>query len=126
MYEKGKFALKVLLNVVIAGIIYSIATSIIGNFAAGGVILSSIISLAILLFAVPYVFEKHPGDEAQQLWEILLALPVGLVLVGVLNAMFGVTLPALTFNGFALGSLQLVYAFTAYIIADTITLQFIK
>lgn len=125
MIKKGKFALKVLVNIIIAGVIYSIANTIISNLTAGGVILSTIVSLAILLFIVPYIFQIHKGNESEQFLSLIVGLPVGFALLTLLGS-WGVKLPALPLEPLVLGSASIVYMLTSYFAADAITSRFIK
>ncbi|MHA1329752.1 MAG: hypothetical protein ACTSR2_01620 [Candidatus Hodarchaeales archaeon] len=89
-----------------------------GIATAGGVVLSTIASLAVLLFVVPAVLEMHPGEET--LMSLIVALPVGFTLLSLLEAL-GISLPALPVSEVALGSMSLVLVITSYYIADLIT-----
>jgi len=127
--SKSNIALRVAMNSIVGAIIYSIVTAILNTINLSsqdnnGFILTSVAALAILLWLVPFVFNKHPGEET--LLSIILAFPAGLIIVSLINTLFNINLPILQFGEFAVGSLQFVLALTSYILADLIYLKIKK
>jgi len=120
----GRLVTRVTVNLIVAGMIFSVVAGFLAGFEAQGVLISSLVSLGVLLWAVPFVLKQRPGQET--FLSLLLAIPVGLVMVNLVEGFFGVTLPILAISDVSLFSVAFVLAFTSYILADLIFIQVSK
>ena len=110
----GKFAFRLIFNVVVAAIILSLLTNVLGEF--DNVIVSSLITMGILLFVVPMILQRRPGQET--FLSFILAIPVGVVMLNLLTEFF----PTITFRilDTSIGILSPEFGFLigAYFLAD--------
>lgn len=118
--NKGKFALRVVVNSVIAAILFSLVTGILGGITKTGAVFSALVSLAVMLFGVPKLFEIHPGEEYETIVGFVFSIPVASLLVGLVNSLSEVKIPVLEIGGFGIGSVNLVWAIASYTVADLI------
>lgn len=116
--QVGRFAGRVTFNVIIAAIIFGILNAIMSAFEESSILVSSALSLAVLLWLVPFVLNKHPGEET--LLSLVIALPVGITIVNLIGGLFNVELPALNVSEMSIFSIPFVLAVTSYFIADWI------
>lgn len=120
--EKGKLIARIAINTVIAAFLYGIISNLLNNITGvGGLVLSAVISLAVLVFIVPWILELHPGKEYETLTSLVFSIPVGMTLIAAINGLFNVSLPILAISDMAIGSVSLVIAMTCFVVADLIT-----
>lgn len=126
--ETKKLAVRVSVNVVASAIILAVLTNLFASLSNSigrdSVLVSSVISLIVLLWLVPRTFKKHPGEET--LLSFILALPVGFVIVNLINTIFRISLPIIDIGNVSFGSMQFILALTSYVIADTLYLKVTK
>ena len=108
-----------LINIVVAGFIFSVIGGLIAGF---GDTTALIISGAVLLFIIPTILRMRPGAETMT--SLILAIPLGTVLIGLLNSLFGIVLPGLENVG-GFGTLSFALAFASYFTADWLYLMFL-
>jgi len=109
-----------LFNIVVAGFILAF----VGSFIAGfGDVTGLIISAIALILVIPMILKMRPGTET--ITSLILAIPLGTVLVGLLSSLFNITLPGLDGIG-AFGTLSFALAFASYFTADLLYLMFFR
>ena len=73
-------AVRLLINIVIAGINFTVATSLLNTVTTtAGIIVSSMITLLVLIVVIPMIFQIRKGPET--LVDLIIAIPAGLILV---------------------------------------------
>ena len=116
----GRTIPRVLFNVVVAAFLLSF----IGDFLIGlNETLGAIISLAVILFLVPMILQKRPGQET--MLSFILAIPAGVAVVTLLNSLFNITLPTLDTATGILSS-GFVFLIGAYFLADLTYISIFK
>ena len=120
--KTGKLVFRAGFNVVIAGIIFGIVMSLLNGVQAFGVFVSQLVALTVLLLVVPKIWTMRKGKES--LMVLILGLPLGLAVVGLVGALFpALTIPTIGLGGLVIGSFTFVIAMTSYFLADWIGLQ---
>ncbi len=117
----GKFAFRILFNIVVTAVILSVLGSFLVNQS---VIVSSVITLAILIFIVPMIFKKRQGQESMM--ALALAIPVGVVMLNLLTEFFpSITFPILDTSVGVL-SPEFGLLIGAYFLADLAFISFFR
>lgn len=121
----GRLLVRAGFNVVVAGIFFGIFMAFLGGLTAGGIILSEVIALFVLVMVVPQIFRIRKGQET--LMALVLGIPIGLSVVSIVGTLFpNLIIPTIGVSGLAIGTFPFVIAITSYFLADWMFVQFFK
>ena len=117
----GKFAFRLLFNVVVAAFIVSLVGKLLLDQNATVV---SVVSLVILLFIVPMILQKRPGQET--FLSFILAVPAGVAMLNLLIEFFpNVDFPVIDTTT-SLLSPAFAFMIGAYFLADLAFISFFR
>ena len=117
----GKFAFRVLFNTIIAAVLLTV----LGDFLLGqSILVSSVITLAILIIGIPMIMQKRQGQESMM--ALVVAIPAGVVMLNILTVFLpGIIFPILD-TSVGIFSAEFAILIGAYFLADIAFISFFR